>query len=141
MAWIELGMQTVFITAPHGGPQIDEPYEEPEPCPLPDAVHVGSFGGATYTEPAMRAVNGWVVVSYLHGPPHRHYVARDPDFIAEQLLLAIAAGKPYYRYWSRPGERDSALVHIACALVTDVRVEHLEPDLDALYDDIDAYLS
>jgi hypothetical protein len=128
-------MQFAFLASPNGGPQVDEPYDPPEPEPLPDGPPGVVLGSRPLHEPAMRAVNGYLVVSYLGGPPRYHYVARDPDFIAEQLRTAIKADRSLYRYWSRPGERDPGPVWIPCRLVTNVQVQHLEPDLDALYDD------
>lgn len=82
----------------------------------------------------MSAINGFILVSLLDGAPHRHYVGRGPDFIAERLREAIASKQPVFEYWDRPGERDARQIRFACELVTALHVQHLAPDLDALFD-------
>lgn len=67
------------------------------------------------------------------------YVGREPGFIADQLQKAIASGHATYRYRDRPDYSDAMQVVILCALVTGIRVEHLEADLDILIDDTAIY--
>jgi hypothetical protein len=133
-AWAELSLMTLLTTtAPAGGPQLDEPHEDPETDPLPQAIHAGAPNTGPRERPMMRAVDGFILVSYLDGPPRRFYVARDPDFIARKLQDAIDSGRAMYEYWDKPGYVEAKKIRIPCRLVTEIEVEHREADLDALY--------
>ena len=88
----------------------------------------------------MYAVDGYLLVSFLGGPPQRYYVGRGPDFIAEQLESARRRGEQTYSYWDEPGSAEAQRITIPCQLATEIRVQHLEPDIYALVDDLDSYI-
>jgi hypothetical protein len=133
-AWAELGLTTLYLTAPGGGPQLDDPPEPELPDPLPQAVHAAAPDSGPVVEPPMRAVNGFVLVTYRSGGTERFYVARSPDFIADKICAGVRDGLPVVEFWDKPGEANARLRRVIPAFVREVRVQHLEPDLDALYD-------
>lgn len=144
-AWAELslaGLQLSFAGTEAGfGGQMDEPHHEPKAERAVPAAYAAAGGTGGFHEPAMRAINGFIHVSHLGNAPRRYYVARDPDFIARQLRQAIAAGHQTYTYWDKPGFADARKMVIPCALVSNVRVEHLEADPGAIFDDPEMYVA
>jgi len=135
-AWFDLGMTTLLATvASTSGPQVDEPYDEPAEDHVSPAISTHAPNAGPVAEPPMRAVDGWILVSFLDGPPRRYYVGRDPGFIAGQLEAARDSGLPVFEYWDRPGYADAKKIPIACRLVTNVRPQYFAPDLDAIYAD------
>jgi len=140
LRWLDL-LVLVLTHAldPTGGPPKDELPDEPESERTPTSIGAAAPNSGPVLEPAMNAVNGYVRVTYLSGNTRRFYVGHGPDFIAEQLSQAIERGQAMYAYWDKPGHADAKLERIATRLVTRVEVEHLEADIDALYDDEYAY--
>ncbi|WP_199515980.1 hypothetical protein [Nucisporomicrobium flavum] len=98
-------------------------------------ISTGSPNTGPVVEPNYRAVNGFLRVRRFGGAVTEHYVAHQPDFIAERLMEAKEAGQAIFRYWDMPGRRDAKLIEFATATVESVSVVHLEADLEALWDD------
>jgi len=133
-------MNAAWLADPHSGPGLHEltPDVAADHSMLP--AQAAATDSVTVIEPAMHAVDGYLLVRFLGGPPRRYYVGRGPDFIAEQLESARLRGEQTYSYWDIPGWSGAQRITIPCQLATEVRVQHLEPDFDALVDDLDNYI-
>lgn len=121
-----------------GGIGDDDPERVPAPGSPVYSVHAAASLGLT--ESGMRAVNGWITVSYKDGSRRCYYVGHGPQWIADQLRAAKAAGLMEYSYWARLGMPEDGPVVIAVGEVVHVEPEFLEPDLDALYEGSDQWV-
>jgi len=132
--YAELGLTALFLTAPGGGPQVDDLPERENAEPLPQPIHAAAPNIGPIVNPPMHAVNGFVLVTYKSDGTERFYLSRSPDFIADKIQAGREEGLPVVEFWDKLGHTDARRHRVVPALVREVRVQHLEPDLDAIFD-------